>query len=339
MTMQKYFLLLVYTFCFISACQDTNTPEASILPFKEGSSWGLMSAKGKVLLPASFDTIGVSGADRFVFYKKGKCGYLDNKGQIVIDSIFCGCGSFSESVAKTYIRSPDNVLFACIIDTLGNMLYKTLEDNFDPWMTAGLFSCGSDASNAYYMDKYGVVQLRTNFPYASSFDNICAVVWGRGDTSCLIDRTGKIRRFYVGDNYIGFPAGGVVQIRGNNYTTFVSTTDFSELFSLQEEAGTIYFNFSEGRCLFKQGNEFGYIDINGRVIIKPLYEAGQGFSEGLVAVRLNGKYGFVDKSGKVVIPFRYEQILNGFQRGFALVLLGQKPIWINRHGRPIYPET
>jgi hypothetical protein len=58
---------------------------------------------------------------------------------------------------------------------------------------------------------------------------------------------------------------------------------------------------------FEKNDLWGYINEDGKEIIKPLYEENSFFSEGLAAVKQNGKYGYINKSGKLIIPFAYDE--------------------------------
>ena len=64
--------------------------------------------------------------------------------------------------------------------------------------------------------------------------------------------------------------------------------------------------YSEGLMVdVNNSKKYGFIDIEGNVVIPYKYEDAEKFSEGLAAVKLNGKWGFIDRNDKVVIPFKY----------------------------------
>lgn len=71
------------------------------------------------------------------------------------------------------------------------------------------------------------------------------------------------------------------------------------------------------------GNKFGFINIEGDLVIEPKYEYAHDFSEGLAAVRTGGKWGFIDKSGKMAIPPKFDCVYRkGFSQGLAAATLG-----------------
>ena len=69
--------------------------------------------------------------------------------------------------------------------------------------------------------------------------------------------------------------------------------------------------------------KWGYININGQLIIKDEYDDLREFSEGLAAASKNGLWGYIDKSGNEIIPIRYRTVKT-FSEGIAVAqdLLG-----------------
>jgi hypothetical protein len=99
--------------------------------------------------------------------------------------------------------------------------------------------------------------------------------------------------------------------------------------------------------------KFGYIDENGRVVIKPQFDDAKLFSEGLARVRIKEKWGFIDPSGKLVITPNFELTSNNeeandrsldFHEGRAAVCFakdsaGRLPKWgyIDQSGKLVVP--
>lgn len=108
-------------------------------------------------------------------------------------------------------------------------------------------------------------------------------------------------------------------------------------------------SYGEGLIAAKKGEKFGYVDMNGTVVIPFQYESASAFSEGLAAVVLNNKLGFIDSSNRIVIPFLYnahphfidvdgepmmttEYYEASFQNGKAVVQKGQELMLIDKTG-------
>ena len=76
-------------------------------------------------------------------------------------------------------------------------------------------------------------------------------------------------------------------------------------------------SFSEGMAPVKKKGKFGYIDIRGNMVIEPEYEDAGNMSQGYAVVRKAGKYGYIDKNGEDAVAARYDgakKYANGMAR-------------------------
>ena len=89
--------------------------------------------------------------------------------------------------------------------------------------------------------------------------------------------------------------------------------------------------------LVRKDSLYGYIDISGKVIIKPQYIRAQPFSEGLAAVSNGKKYGFINSRGDTIIPFIYDETFMGFNNGLSDVTLCDSCGFINKKGKIVIP--
>lgn len=80
-------------------------------------------------------------------------------------------------------------------------------------------------------------------------------------------------------------------------------------------------------------NHWGFVDLDGQVVIPPVYRDALAFSEGLAAVRLPGTgWGYIDKVGQLQIPFMYDTA-GFFSEGVAPVELDGQVGYINTSGQ------
>lgn len=83
-------------------------------------------------------------------------------------------------------------------------------------------------------------------------------------------------------------------------------------------------NYSEGFAAVRKDGKWGYIDIEGNVVIPFIYEEAYDFKEGLAAVALEeNKFGFINKDNKVIIPMVY-YVVSNFHQGKANVMRGKE---------------
>ncbi|TCK93351.1 WG repeat protein [Natranaerovirga hydrolytica] len=78
--------------------------------------------------------------------------------------------------------------------------------------------------------------------------------------------------------------------------------------------------FADNRLPVYKGNQYGYIDRKGELVIKPNYSLGLPFNEGIAAVRKNrsGNWGYIDVNGEIVVPLEYDNYGNRFLDGVLL---------------------
>ncbi len=69
--------------------------------------------------------------------------------------------------------------------------------------------------------------------------------------------------------------------------------------------------------------KWGYLDLNGHVIIAPKFDAARNFNHGLAAVNLEGKWGMIDTAGSWIINPYYQGIWV-FNNGLARVKVFEK---------------
>src|SRR6478735_673546 len=56
----------------------------------------------------------------------------------------------------------------------------------------------------------------------------------------------------------------------------------------------------------KQHGKWGFINLDGKIVIEPAYDEAAVFKNGYAVVGINGKRGIIDSVGKIVIPAEYE---------------------------------
>jgi hypothetical protein len=98
--------------------------------------------------------------------------------------------------------------------------------------------------------------------------------------------------------------------------------------------------FSEGLAAVREGGLYGYINMKDEYVIPPIYDYAQDFSEGVAIVYdSNGDPSAIDHMGKVLFSKPYKQI-GDFENGCAIVVteLNHHGL-INKHGKLIIETT
>jgi WG containing repeat len=86
------------------------------------------------------------------------------------------------------------------------------------------------------------------------------------------------------------------------------------------------------------GGKFGYIDKQGKLVIKPAFDDARKFRDGLAPVNVGDKWGYIDKSGKTVIQPQFEDA-QSFESGLAEVQSGGGSGYIDQTGAWVWKPT
>jgi len=317
---------------------------ANLYPMAKGGKWGYMDQTGKIRIEPQFDNasdfkegvavvwtnkqtflIGKSGliftdphialmcntvSEGMVMAAKaswlsGGWGFINTKGEIVMDFKFYICLPFSEGLAVANVNGKVGY-----IDKSGNWVIKPqfgpLSYPFYDGLAMVTVIEGESRGKRGFIDKEGNFVIKPIYAYAKDFsDGLAKVTFGTKD-----DPGWKFIR----------PDGSVAFTLNSRYDCFGK---FSEGFS-------VVHGFDNGKS--------GFINKQGEAVIAPQFDEANDFSEGLAAVKVEGKWGYIDKTGKVVIEPLYSSVRD-FHNGLALVYIDDKMAYINKAGEYIWgPE-
>jgi hypothetical protein len=135
---------------------------------------------------------------------------------------------------------------------------------------------------------------------------------------------------------------GLARVVSRGRLSFISPSG-KVVFSLPEDA-TAAGNFSEGLAWFK-AERYGYIDRDGRVVIRPQFSNAGDFHNGLAPACKTvaeqpaacAQWGYIQKSGAWMITFRYRHATS-FSEGVANVvdLNGVEQFYVNAKGNRVF---
>lgn len=133
------------------------------------------------------------------------------------------------------------------------------------------------------------------------------------------------------------------QKNSSKTTVKTKTTSNNYIFALSPEYDDVL-SFSEGLAAVKLDNKWGFIDIDGKIIIEPKYDYVSSFSDGLAIISgtdENDKYfGFINKKGEVVIEPQFCKADNFFEEHAVTGICDDNNkvdyyTLINKDGKPI----
>ncbi|MEH6993085.1 WG repeat-containing protein [Neobacillus drentensis] len=206
-----------------------------------------------------------------------------------------------------------------------------------------------------YINENGVMVIPPQYEFAFDFqDNGLAIVQ-INDHFGVIDQVGRYVVKPVYDSINPFSEGRAIVLEHHDFYVIDETGKI-----LTPNAFEFIGDYHEGRALFHQlddqeDSKYGYLDLQGREVIPPQYQAANNFTEGKALVKIkdsvyamiglngerlatfnypyvgmrgegllafqeetNGKYGYIDEDGNVVISPRFEGA-QPFRDGRAVV--------------------
>ena len=156
----------------------------------------------------------------------------------------------------------------------------------------------------YYYDSFAK-QLLGPYEFASTFYDGKAAVKTDSNWYIINAKGEKVHKFedivvnlsgdYVNDDIMVAKKDGKYSLYDNDGNMIKN--------NIKYDAMDMY--ASDNLVAFKEGEKWGYVNKDGKVIIKPQYEQAKSFSNGIGAVCSGGKWGFIDESNELVIGCKY----------------------------------
>lgn len=139
---------------------------------------------------------------------------------------------------------------------------------------------------------------------------------------------------------------------------FLATKDYGAPVALIDNRGKIVVDLngyqradgkrlSEGLLPILRGNRVGYVNLQGREVVPPMYDPineGGSFaraaSDGKIVVKRGGQFGVINASNQTVLPFSAAiSNIDNFNNDHARVVKGKSVSWINSNGNPTADPT
>jgi WG containing repeat len=326
-----------------------------------GGKWGFLDINGTEIIPAQYDYVydfedgkaKVQIGDRVfwidkdgketsapeekgkkmyqVYCEAGSFGYLNLKGEWVIEPQYYAAHAFSEGLAAVMaLRAEDQ---DCNKPELNDEFYDYGEYS----NRLRIFNLGSrrryrdNELDGYYdelkvkrrlygyIDANGITVIEAKYDQALPFKNNRAYVQYRGKWG-VIDRSGKwIMAPVLDEPDVQF------DYRSNQYRLDYDHlyneggVSYNDIHRYDEPMETFLYTFSEGFGCIDYKGKCGFIDTTGKIIVAPVYDMVLPFSNGLAAVRHNDLWGYIDYTGKEVIPCRYYEASSFSANGLAAI--------------------
>ena len=332
-------------------------------------SYGFLDRKGKVCIAPQF-----TGAHRFSeglagvslgLGKRRQWGFIDKRAVFVIQAEYKQVGSFSQGLARVAVddstaiaaqTQPRDSLHGLyrwgFIDRTGKTVIKA-QFTYAWYFSEGLaaVSTGRGKKQRWgFIDRKGQFAIRPRFSKAVCFQEGLAFV-RVGGLYGYINKSGDMiikpqYEFAWSFNYgvAGVRKGGEFCLINRAGKLIISSqtmrrgnSPLKKMMVRSPREGLAWIGLHEG---------VGFVDLSGKVVIKPQFHEASDFSEGLARVRvkdddLQRYYGYIDRTGKIVIKPQF-LIASNFYGGVAHVRMpdsrGKKGEWFLIDGNGAFLE-
>ena len=252
---------------------------SEIYPAKKSSSgeskWGYIDRLGRFVIQPAF-----SQAYRFqknglaVVMVDNKAGIIDRSGKFIVSPAYNYIGQYNDGLAIAYDGEESVVL-----DEKGNVISEKYAfiGSYSSNRAAYTIDFGNGQWVSGYLDEKGKPVIKAGYEQAMDFEGDRAVVKMASGNYELID-----------------PSGNVVKTFDHRYVGEIS----------------------EGMMMYQpiDSEKYGYMDINGNIVISPSFIYAENFKGGNAVVDLSEDYsvrklGLIDKKGRFVIEAQYNELL------------------------------
>lgn len=263
----------------------------------------------------------VSSADGSVpVFSGGKCGYVDTKGNAVIDAQFDSCEPFVDGVAV--VTSGDK---RGVIDQTGRVVAQPQYDTSWLYYTEGKLVVQSGDKSGF-IDKTGAVAVNIQYDDVLPFTEGMAAV-EENDKWGFIDSSGTMAINPQYDDVLPFTED-VAAVRSGQQWEFINKNGSAAISAQFDRA----WSFMNGLAAVESGGQYGYIDHKGNYVIQPQFQFALPFTGDYACVQSGGKWGYIDKKGAFVIPPQFDKA-TPFEEGLAAVKSGDSIAYIDDSGK------
>ncbi|MBS1995442.1 MAG: WG repeat-containing protein [Cyanobacteria bacterium SZAS LIN-2] len=286
----------------------------NLLAVQSGRRTQYWNKQGKQAFARSFDS-GMDFSQGLAAVKDGRWGFIDGTGQFVIANNYDYALSFSEGLAAVLVGR-----YWGFVNQRGEVVIEPIYEKVLPFSNG--LALVKLRDKVGYLDNNGHLSIPAVFDSGRSFSEGLAEVGFLDNEKhelrlCYINTSGKVCIDTSKIEIEAEPAESEADIYklddGKTVFGFKSAVGMSSGEHLPRD-------FHCGLAGIKLGKNYGYINKDGKVVIKPVYNVVYDFSENLATVRpgFNFDKAVIDTSGRIIVGPQYQEI-SQFHDGIAAV--------------------
>lgn len=306
--------------------QEIAMLNAQLFPFVHKGKWGFMNHEGKVLIEPKFDFVEAFSQGRAAAGINDLYGFIDPMGAWVIQPQFTDVLPFRFNLSVVFNENQE----AGLMNLFGEWLIKPAFKDIIIINDEKVWVENEDHFLLYDLKK-NQFSITAYYEISDFRDGLALVSEAKG--FALIDMKGNARFQYTEEV---FRFGDLFLVTFNDSTALVDEENNIILpFNEYEIAG---FN-SNGLTPFVLKDKLGYLDADGKIVIParldvfPNWELFAGFSNGHAKAynAKTKKYGLIDEKGSWILQPRYNDV--SFYSDFIAVQITDKWEYINLSGQ------
>ena len=291
---------------------DTVLPQDfsdTLLPFEADGKWGYINPKGEVIIEPVYAYAGYFSEGLAIISDGELYGYINTRNQVVIPPRYTGAGEFANGCAA--VCTGDWQTGAALwgfIDTTGKEIVSPrflYAENFTPEGRALVWTEQGEEVVKGFVNTSGEVFIPGGFEICSGFSDGLALIRQN-------DLFGYINVDYdiaIAPQYeFAGDFGEGVAYGEKDGGKYIIDKSGNILAPAEHVIGT----FSDGLAAIVKDNLYGYINKEGKVVIDPRFTWAKDFCTGLAAVQTKmdagGKWGFINTAGDIVIDAVYDEV-------------------------------
>lgn len=310
-------LIIALMLCACSGKTETDNvalprePDEIWLPYEADGKWGYINTRGETIIEPVYEYAGWFSEGLAVFCEGGLYGYINRQNQAVIAPRYDGAGEFVNGYAVVCKGDwQSGTALWGYIDGSGREIVSPqflYAESFTSEGRALVWAAQGEAIVKGFVNTEGEIFIPEDFEVCSGFS----------DGLALIRQNGLY-------GYINAEYGIAIQPQFNDAGCFGEGLAFAEkdgrrfmIDRTGNAAATVEYAFSafsDGRAVIQKDDLYGYIDKEGKLAIEPRFAWAKDFCNGLAAVQTRmedgGKWGFINTAGEMIIPAVYDEVEN-----------------------------
>lgn len=306
------------------------TSEKNFIVSKD-KKWGVVNWKNNEVIPIKYESITGTKFEKYIIKENGKYGVINIFGNVIIKPKYTGLSQINR---KTYIVSTGKGKKYYILGSRNDFTEADIDlsSKYDKILSfCDHVAIVRKEGADFILDLYSYEMKILGYDYnvAGDFVNRMAVVRNRNGKYGIINEDGEVV-IEPEYEYLSLEGDGMVLFKeGKNY----GYMDIMENIVIPAAFREIT-PFYKDRAIFKVNGREGVVNIKGKVVILPEYMEVVGIRDNLYILRTEKGVGVFDEKGKTVIEPKYYGITFFGKNNFKIMDKGIVRI-INYAGKEI----